>query len=346
MHFNIPKEKKATEKSCMVLAGDVGATKTNLALMRAEGDHQAIYKEAQYKSQQYKSFNEMADHFLDDLPLPESVCIGVAGPVMNNKAKLTNLLWEIDGNEIAGQMGVEKVELLNDLEATAYGLVMLKQKDIKVIHAGAHAAVGNAALIAHGTGLGEAGLFWDGNYYHPFATEGGHTDFAARTDFDFELFTYLQKKFDHVSWERVVSGPGIASIYQFLRDVKNSEEPGWLKDKFNNGDMAAVISQQAAQSEICKETMQHFIRYLAAESANLVLKFKATGGLYIGGGIAPQIVSLLNNHSFVASFCNSGRLNYLLEMVPIKIILNPKTALLGAAYYGARNFVPKTQITS
>lgn len=185
-------------------------------------------------------------------------------------------------------------------------------KDIAVIHAGDEVPVGNAAVIAPGTGLGEAGLYWDGNYYHPFATEGGHSDFAPRNEFDFEMYTFLQKKFGHVSRERLICDPGIVNIYHFLREEKKWEEPEWLKGKV-------------------------FIRYLAYESANLAFKLKATGGLFIGGGIAPQIVSLFENSSFYSSFCQSGRLNYLLEKIPVKIILNTKTALLGAAFYGAKN---------
>ncbi len=339
LSFNISKESKTNNKSSIVLAGDIGATKTNLALFKVDGDSVAPMKEAQYKSQEFTSFTQIADDFLHELSLPESVCIGVAGPVLNNRAKLTNLLWDIDGNEIAGHIGVKHVHLINDLEATAYGLAMLNEKDVAVIHVGNEAQIGNAAVIAPGTGLGEAGLYWDGNYYHPFATEGGHCDFAPRNEFDFELYTFLQKKFSHVSWERLVCGPGIVNIYHFLRDEKKREEPDWLKEKYKNGDAAAIISQHVEQSEICKETMQLFIRYLAYESANLVLKLKATGGLFIGGGIAPQIVSLLENNVFYSSFYQSGRLNPLLEKVPIKIILNTKTALLGAVYFGANNLL-------
>ena len=337
LRFKIPKESKASRRDSTVLAGDIGATKSNLALFKVEGGNVASLQEAQYKSQEYKNIIELTNTFIKNIPLPDSICFGVAGPVLNGHAKLSNIMWEIDSNELSNHFGVKNVQLINDLEATAYGLAMLTEKDIAVIHKGNDAAVGNAAVIAPGTGLGEAGIYWDGNYYHPFATEGGHCDFAPRNQFDFELYNFLQKKFGHVSWERLVCGPGIVNIYDFLRDEKKREEPEWLKEKYKNGDAAAVISQHVKQSEICKETMQLFIRYLAYESANLVLKLKATGGLFIGGGIAPQIVSLFENNVFYSSFCQSGRLNYLLEKVPVKIILNTKTALLGAAYYGAKN---------
>lgn len=332
--FNLLKENKTSSRRTIVLAGDIGATKTNLALFKCESDSATVLCEEKYHSNDFKNIIQLTDEFQKELPLPGVICFGVAGPLLDGHAKLSNINWEIDSKEISGHTGIKKVFLINDLEATAYGLAMLDEKDIAVIHKGSTTPVGNAAVIAPGTGLGEAGLYWDGNYYHPFATEGGHCDFAPRNDFDFELYNILQKKFGHVSWERLVCGPGIVNIYQFLRDEKKREEPAWLKEKFKHADVAAVISQHVMQSEICNETMKLFVRYLAFESANLVIKLKATGGLFIGGGIMPQIVSLLENNMFWSSFCQSGRLNYLLETVPVKIILNTKTALLGAAYYG------------
>ena len=333
--FNNPK--KVGDKITTVFAGDIGATKTNLALFQLEGDRLTLLHEAQYKSNDYMNIIDLIKAFKQSiLPFPDSICFGVAGPILNGRAKLSNIDWEIDSNELSDHFKVKNVYLINDLEATAYGLAMMNEMDVTTIHKGDDTAYGNAAVIAPGTGLGEAGLFWDGNFYHPFATEGGHSDFAARNEFDFELFTFLQKKFGHVSWERLVCGPGIVNMYQFLRDEKKMEEPGWLKEEILKEDAAAVISRNVFQSEICKETMQLFIRFLAYESANLVLKLKATGGLFIGGGIAPQIVSLFENNAFYASFCQSGRLNYLLERVPVKIILNTKAALMGAAFYGAK----------
>lgn len=332
--FKILKEKPA---SSIVLAGDVGATKTILSLIKFDEENAVTLKEAKYKSHDYNNIIELTENFIKDSTLPGSICFGVAGPVLDGHAKLSNINWDIDKDELANHFNVETVHLINDLEATAYGLTMLTEKDIAILHRGDETPVGNAAVIAPGTGLGEAGLYWDGQYYHPFATEGGHCDFASRNEFDFGLYTFLQRKFDHVSWERLVCGPGIINIYHFLRDEKKREEPEWLKEKMKNADAAAVISQHVEQSNICKETMQLFIRYLAYESANLVIKLKATGGLFIGGGIIPQIVPLLQNNVFFSSFCQSGRLNYLLEKVPIKIVLNIRTALLGAAWYGAKN---------
>jgi glucokinase len=331
-------ENKVAGKATMVLAGDIGATKTNLALFKIDYSHVTSLHEVQYKSNDYKNIIDLTNAFIRDiLPLPDSICFGVAGPVLNGHAKLSNIDWEIDSNELSDHFKIKNVYLINDLEATAYGLAMMNETDVAIIHKGDDTAYGNAAVIAPGTGLGEAGLFWDGNFYHPFATEGGHSDFASRNEFEFDLYNFLQKKFGHVSWERLVCGPGIVNMYQFLREEKKREEPGWLKEEIIKGDAAAVISRRVFESEICKETMQLFIRFLAYESANLVLKLKATGGLFIGGGIAPQIISLFENNAFYTSFCQSGRLNYLLEKVPVKIILNTKAALLGAAFYGAKN---------
>lgn len=330
--------------STTILAGDVGASKTNLALFRMQKENIVTLKEADYPSKQYKSFITLLNHFLKDSTLPDTVCIGVAGPVFNGNVKLTNLSWQIDTQEIASGVGVGDVHLINDLEATAYGLAMLTEKEITVVLKGGNSPYGNAAIIAPGTGLGEAGLFWDGAFYHPFATEGGHCDFAARDKFDFELYEYLNQKFGHVSWERLLCGPGIFNIYQFLRDEKKYEEPTWLAQKIDAGDASAIISQHVEESAICKETMQLFVRYLAYESANLVLKLKATGGLFIGGGIAPRIIHLIDPKNFRSFFRSSGRLNHLLEKVPVKIIENPKAALLGAAFYGVTHSLIKTKI--
>lgn len=316
----------------------LGLPKPTLLFFKRKQAWYLLLHEEQFKSNDYKNIIDLTNAFIrDSLPLPDSICFGVAGLVLNDHAKLSNIDWEIDSDELCNHFKVKNVHLINDLEATAYGLAMLNESDVATIHTGDNTVHGNAAIIAPGTGLGEAGLYWDGNYYYPFATEGGHSDFAARTEFEFDLYNYLQKKFGHVSWERLVCGPGIVNIYQFLRDEKKREEPRWLREEIEKGDGAAVVSRHVLQSEICKETMQLFIRFLAYESANLVLKLKATGGLFIGGGIAPQIISLFESNAFYISFCQSGRLNYLLEKVPVKIIMNTKTALLGAAFYGSSN---------
>ena len=334
LKFNTTSKENKTGEGEVILAADIGATKSNLALIKFDDKKFVTIHEAHYKSADYNNIIELVDSFIKNFPLPRAICLGVAGPVLNGHAKLSNLTWEIDRDDLSNHLGIKKIKLINDLEATAYGLAVLNEEDTISVHNGDNIA-GNAAIIAPGTGLGEAGLYYDGNYYYPFATEGGHSDFAPRNKFDFELYTFLQNKFGHVSWERLICGPGIVNIYEFLRDEKKRDEPEWLKEKFENNDVAAVISTHVTESEICKETMELFIKFLGYESASLVLKLNATGGLFIGGGIAPQIISLFSDNLFYSSFCNSGRLNYLLEKVPVKIILNNKTALLGAAYYGS-----------
>lgn len=330
-----PSHNKLDHHTVTVLAADVGGTTANLALIEMSRDQNTMLKQQNYPSRKYKSIVEITDDFLEDQPRPDACCIGVAGPVFNGTAKLTNLSWELNRNEIAQQLGLLNAYLINDLEATAYGLAMLTDEDVVKIHHGSDQPSGNVAILAPGTGLGESGVYFDGAFYHPFASEGGHSDFAARDKLDFELYEYLQKKYGHVSNERLICGPGIVNIYQFLKTKKKLREPTWISDKIEQGDSPAVISKHISQSALCNETMRLFIRYLAHESANLALKMKATGGLFIGGGIAPQLIPLFEKYEFNASFVSSGRMNHLLEKVPVCILLNPQTAMLGAAYYGA-----------
>lgn len=318
----------------IVLAADIGATKTDMALIRFEGKAFSILKENRFHTKDFTDAGQMIADFSAEGKVPDVISLGVAGPVQHGKVTITNLSREIDGKEISKQNNNIPVYLVNDLEATAYGLAMLKKKDIHVLYEPNKYIEGNMALIAPGTGLGEAGLYWDGSAYRPFANEGGHCDFAPRNELDVELHAYLHKKFGHVSWERVISGPGIHSIYEFLR-VKYGEVPAWLAEKMLVHDPATVISENAEEAAICKETMNIFLHYLAIEAANLALKLKATGGLFIGGGILPKILRLVNTDSFMRSFRDFGRMKSLLQNIPVKIILNDKTALIGAACYGA-----------
>lgn len=333
------KVNKGTSTEVNVLAGDVGATKSYFALCRVNDNQVTIVKEEKYTSASFRHLTEMVTLFLENQQLPEVIAIGVAGPVENGKVVITNLSWTIDQAELAAASGVKNVQLINDLEATAYGLAVLSENDIESIYSGDIKATenNNIAIIAPGTGLGEAGLFWDGQSFNPFATEGGHCDFSPRTKMDLDLLNYLRHKFGHVSWERILSGPGIFSIYQFLHTEKHREQPEWLAEKIATENPAMVISNTAInkQAAICIETMELFIHYLAVESANLILKLKATGGLFIGGGIAPKIKQLLKPEIFTTTFNETGRLSHLLNKVPIRLILNDKAALLGAAYYGS-----------
>ena len=322
----------------MVLAGDLGGTKMNLALYEADENDMKIIASKQYHCREYDSANAILGDYMKNLEgnKPESICLGVAGPVIDNKADIVNLSWIVDAEEIKAVTGINNITLINDLEANAYGLACLRNEDFTLIHEG-EINPGNMAIIAPGTGLGEAGLFWDGKFYHPFAREGGHSDFAPRTETDFELHNYFLRTQGIVSWDRVITGPGIHTIYTFLRDEKKFEEPLWLKEEFDEEDPSAAISEAALQnrSAICVETMQLFVRYLARECSNLVLKMKATGGLFLGGGIPPKIVPLIQTKTFIENYLDCDRLTDLVNGVPIKIINNDKTALIGAAYYGS-----------
>jgi len=318
-----------------ILAADIGATKTNIALCHWDGNDLLISNEATYKTKNFTDAGSLIDEFIGNDELPAKICLAVAGPVQENKVTLTNINWQIDGDQIAKQFHRE-VLLINDLEATAYSLAVLDSKDIHSIHQGERGSKGNVGIIAPGTGLGEAGLYFNGGGYHPFATEGGHSSFAPRIGIDIELYHFIKRNFEHVSWERIISGPGICTMYDFLLHVKEREEPSWIKEKMLAHDKASVISENATECAICKETMDMFIRYLAEESGNLVLKFKATGGLFIGGGIVPHLVSIIHEDYFLKHFSGFGRLKDLLQAVPISIILNKKAALFGAAYFGVQ----------
>lgn len=325
-----------------LLAADIGATKTDMALFKSVLSDQSkeptlvVQKEAVYRSKEWTNLADMIWHFLDKLSVPDCISLAIAGPVENGKCKVTNLDWTVDIADLKADFNRENIFLINDLEANAYGLAALKHEDLITIYKGNGNGKGNAAIISPGTGLGEAGLYWDGSHLHPFATEGGHSDFGPRNETDVELVKYFLEKYKHISWERVVSGPGIYSIYQFLRDDKEMDSPGLLEVQIQQGDPAAAISKAATEDcKIAQETMNMFIRFLAEEAANLALKLKATGGVFIGGGIIPKIWNSHYQSVFLLHFFEVGRLRPLVESVPVHIILNNKTALLGAANYGA-----------
>jgi glucokinase len=321
----------------IVLAADLGGTKTNMALFQHQETGPRLLRQDHFPSGDFSSMADIVRKFMGGDPMPARICIGVAGPVMDGKTKLTNLTWNVDQAALGKSLGVSSVALINDLEATAYGLAALDEKDL-LTFPGKSPGPGNVALIAPGTGLGEAGLYWDGAHYHPFATEGGHAGFGPREDIDVELFAYLHRQFEHISWERVVSGQGIMNIFHFLVDVKGADCPETLKEAAKE-DGAAAISQAAIQGSdpTAKQALDMFIRYLAIESANLVLKMKSTGGLYIGGGIPVAVLPLLQSGEWLNIFHKGGRMRPLLESITVNIILQSKTALFGAGWYGMYN---------
>jgi len=323
-----------------ILAGDIGGTKTNLAIYHATRNKLELIHEKRYLSADYTSIATMISDFLGDSPkiAPDRISLGVAGPVIDGKAELTNLNTVLDSDDLMRAFLVENVSMINDLEAIAYGLSNLGNDELIVVREGNPLARGNMAIIAPGTGLGEAGLFWDGKFYHPFPTEGGHCDFSPRTQEDFALTVFLQKIYGVVSWEKLVSGPAIYDIYKFLDTARNGVAPGWLLEQLQTSeDPSAVISTAAdnESDEICVRAMQLFVKYLARESANLVLKMKATGGLFLGGGIPPKIHRLLDRYDFFKHFMDCDRMQHLLEEVPIFLIRDDKTGLNGAASFGA-----------
>lgn len=320
-----------------ILAADIGGTKTNVALYESNAKGLTIVKEQRYVSKDHPSLTDIIHDFSGG-KLPHRISAAVAGPVIDGKSKLTNLPWLLDSKAMSEEMKMP-VSFINDLEATAYGMAGLDAKELATLAAGEPGSKGNIAIIAPGTGLGEAGLFWDGQRYHPFATEGGHSDFGPRTHLDIEIFYFLQQQFGHVSWERVVSGMGIKNIFHFLTDQRKEQIPEWLSQRLQDEDPAAVISQAALHHEdlVCAQTMELFVRYLATEASSLVLKLMATGGLYLAGGIPPKILPLLQNDSWTKNFDNNGRMHDLSDRIPVHVVLNDKMALQGAAYYGAYN---------
>ena len=323
----------------MILAGDVGGTSTRLGFFTIEDRRLNLVLEKDYPSRQHKSLVEIVVEFVSHHRVAiEYACFGVAGPVQHGRVETPNLPWVVDQETIARELRIDSGWLINDLLANTYGIRALEDKDFVVLNAGSSNPIGNAAVISAGTGLGEAGSYWDGSRYHPFACEGGHSDFAPRSELEIDLLKYLIEKFGHASWERVVSGPGLHNIFDFLRDTGRSEAPAWLTDEMREKDPSAVISQAALEgkSELCVHALDMFISCFGAEAGNLALKFLATGGVFVGGGIAPKIIQKLSEKTFVDAFTDKGRFKHVLESIPVRVILNDKTALLGAARCAAR----------
>jgi glucokinase len=320
----------------MILAGDIGGTNTRLAIFSRKENLLTVEVEAVFPSREYPNLDTIVDKFRSNHPLEVTqACFGIAGPVKHGRCEATNLPWVVDARILAEQLGLPRVGLMNDLKANAHGIAALQPSDFLTLAHGEVNPEGNMALIAAGTGLGEAGLYADerGNY-HPFATEGGHTDFAPSDELQIELLRYLQTKFvEHVSWERVVCGPGIYNIYQFLRDTQRHPEPAWLAAELEHQAPPAVITTTAlaGKSALCEATLDLFVTLYGAEAGNLALKCQSTAGLFIGGGIAPRIVEKLQEGAFMRAFLAKGRMRSLLAAMPVRVILNDKTALLGAA---------------
>ena len=330
---------RVKEYSGKILAGDIGGTNTRMALFEVKKGELHLLKEKTYKTQSYSSFQEVLKIFYrDQLAEIDSICLGVAGPVNEGNVKGTNFAWELDQMELSRITGVKRVFIINDMEAHAYGLGITTDKDYFEITKGSGIS-GNAAIISPGTGLGEAGLFWNGNTFQPFSTEGGHCDFSPRDNSDIELLKFLQKEDPHVSWERIISGSGIFNIYKFLKEFRKIQEPAWLTERIQTENPPVVISTCSLDGSytLCYEVMALFMKFLAVEAAQLSLKFKATGGVFIGGGIIPHLIPNIDKQEFKRHFINSGPMNPLLSLIPVKVVLNQDTALYGAAIYAVMN---------
>lgn len=319
-----------------VLCGDIGGTHTRLAILEPEsaalGRLPAMLASATLSSKNFPTFDDAVAEFLGQQKIEvEMAAFGIAGPVVDRRCQATNLPWVVDAAELESRFGLRRVELKNDLEALAHGIPALGEDDFATLHAGEPKA-GNAALIAAGTGLGQAGLYFDGRTHHPFATEGGHTDFAPRSEEEIALLRFLLRRHKRVSTERVACGPGLVTLYEFVLE-KNGAAPEAEVAAAPPEAKAAAISK-AAQGGSCPnaaEALELFIGILGAEAGNLALKMMSLAGVYIGGGIPPKMLGLLRDGKFREAFCAKGRMRPILEAMPLKVILNDDTALYGAA---------------
>ncbi len=317
----------------MILAGDIGGTKTLLALYEEASGTLSPDREETYPSRDFPSLEDLLNKFLARTPrlALRAACFGVAGPVINGRSRTTNLPWDLDETRLAGALDT-RVKLLNDMEGAAHGLLSIGPGELEILQPGVRRQ-GNMALIAAGTGLGEAMLVRAGDRHHAVASEGGHVNFAPRTEPEVALLAYLRSEYGHVSYERVLSGPGLHNIYRFLRDSGFATEPGWLRERLATGDASAVISEVAlsAGHPLCTEALEMFVAIYGAEAGNLALKSLALGGVFVGGGIAPKILPKLRDGSFVNAFTDKGRMADLMRSLEVSVVLNPRLTLVGAA---------------
>jgi glucokinase len=327
----------------MILAGDAGGTKTALGLFEPVGDGLAMVRSATFLSAEHPSLDDILAAFLGEQTSSSSpgvACLGVAGPVIDGKCHVTNLGWQLDEAMLARAIGVRRVKLLNDLEATAYGMLHLSPDQLVVLNIGVQPRrAGNIAVIAAGTGLGEAMLYWDGSTYHPMASEGGHVGFAPNTDQEIDLLRFLRRELaGHVSYERVISGPGLHNIYRFLRQSEKRPEPAWLCERLTAGDPSAAIAEAglAGTDPVCVATLDLFSSIYGAEAGNLALKCLAMGGVFVAGGIAPKLLAVLQNGSFMRGFTDKARFADVVQSIQVSVALDPRAALIGAAYFALR----------
>ena len=318
----------------MILAGDIGGTNARLAYFQPQNGDLRLLSERVFPSREHSELGEIVEQFLEESGTrPDVACFGIAGPVQNGRVETSNLPWVVEQSRLAKQIRLPATLLINDLEASAWGIGALEASDLVPLNRFTGHAVGNQAVIAPGTGLGEAGMFWDGARHRVFASEGGHTEFGPQDELQIELLRFLQERFGHVSYERIVSGPGLLNIYEFLRDHRGEKETPALADQMKSGDPAAAISRAAleATSPLAERALDVWISVFGAEASNLALKTMATGGLFVAGGISPKILPKLKEPLFMNAFLNKGRLRPLVESIPVQVVTNEKAGLLGAA---------------
>jgi glucokinase len=323
----------------MLLAGDIGGTKTTLAIYAPEQGLRAPLATAKFPSAKYPSLEAIVRVFLAQAPHTiDRACFGVAGPVVEGHATITNLSWEISEATLCQELGVRFVRLLNDLEAIAHAVPSLMTGDLHTLNPGVPVRDGAIGVIAPGTGLGEAYITRSRAGYQVFPSEGGHTDFGPRDETQMGLLTYLRQTYEHVSYERVCSGIGLPNLYAYLKHAGAAPEPSWLAEKLAAApDPTPIISQAAldtaAPQPLAVAALRLFVSILGAEASNLALKVLATGGIYVGGGIPPRILSFFTDDTFIRAFTGKGRFADLLSRIPVNIIMHPEVALLGAATY-------------
>ncbi|OGR33176.1 MAG: glucokinase [Desulfuromonadales bacterium GWD2_61_12] len=322
-----------------VLAGDIGGTSTRLAYFDAVGGKLSPLAEGNFSSREASCLEEIVLRFAGEHRLKaERACFGIAGPVRQGRVRTPNLPWSVDSAELARSLGLPGVRLINDLEANAHGIDLLAPEDVAILNHGLPDRAGTIAVVSAGTGLGEALAYWDGSRHQPLPSEGGHADFAPRTELETELLLYLRAEHGRVSTERIVSGPGLCNIYRFLRDARHQPECPEVAEEMRRGDPPAAITRAAltGQCPLCEQVLDLFVSLYGAEAGNVALRYLAVGGIYLGGGIAPKIIDRLRGPGFMRAFTAKGRLSPVLENIAVKVILNERTALLGAAYCAGR----------
>ena len=325
----------------MILAGDVGGTKTLLGLFKQTSGKLRLVREDSFPSQQHPSLEAIVEAFLSQgREKPHVFAVGVAGPVVRGRSQIVNLRWPVDAKRLARKLGLDEVLLLNDLEATAWGVPELPSRQFESLTPGLRPRPGNAALIAAGTGLGMAILFKNGERFEPSASEGGHQQFGPRDDLEIDLLRYMRERYDRVSIERIVAGPGFSCIYQFLIESGRGRESALMRRRLAEADdpnAAITDAALAGEDPVAERTLDLFVSLYGAVAGDLALVAKATGGMFVGGGIAPRILPRLRTGEFVRAFRAKGRLSPLVEAIPVRVILEPRTALLGAAAHAAHH---------